>query len=330
MAAPSISLVQSMPLGGTISTMVTKVAAAPIRAAERWSALPSVAAGISRAVGTAASVRPGCVAAALLARAIARRWQTSWRGYGSALVPQQPPTNCTPALMNLRAKLAMYSGEAEVDIAAFDRARHAGVGHGDQRQSSWRARMRSMALSTVAGPGCNCSRWRRRPTRSVGPRLSRAWPSRQLASSSTVTMTRTAGRAPRLGLRSRAARPRSRRSWSQSRGGHATPGPLGERADLFGEGGAGFVEADFAQWLKADAERTDGAGDPGFCRPACLGYSVDAWRAISDAGEIDRADLVAQVVTLAGGRRSRRRCWSRGSPRRPAGTLRARRRPVSG
>ena len=38
---------------------------------------------------------------------IAERMARVWLG----VVPQQPPTNCAPAAIALRAKLAMYSGE---------------------------------------------------------------------------------------------------------------------------------------------------------------------------------------------------------------------------
>ena len=38
---------------------------------------------------------------------MAERMARMWLG----VVPQQPPTNCAPAAMALRAKLAMYSGE---------------------------------------------------------------------------------------------------------------------------------------------------------------------------------------------------------------------------
>ena len=38
---------------------------------------------------------------------MAERMARMWLG----VVPQQPPTICTPAAMALRAKLAMYSGE---------------------------------------------------------------------------------------------------------------------------------------------------------------------------------------------------------------------------
>ncbi len=38
---------------------------------------------------------------------MAERMARMWLG----VVPQHPPTTCTPAAMDLRAKLAMYSGE---------------------------------------------------------------------------------------------------------------------------------------------------------------------------------------------------------------------------
>ena len=45
----------------------------------------------------------------------------------SGVVPQQPPTRRTPLAMKRRAYDAMYSGEHEIDVAAFDVARLAGV-----------------------------------------------------------------------------------------------------------------------------------------------------------------------------------------------------------
>ena len=60
--------------------------------------------------------------------------------------------------------------------------------------------------------------------------------------------------------------------------------------DLFGKGGAGFVEAGFAEGLKAHAERADGAGDPGFSS-LLFPEVLDGLAGKTDAGGVDFRDL---------------------------------------
>ena len=101
--APSISLAQSMPRGGTISTSVMNLpcsTSAPIR--ERCAQWSRWRLRAQTAVAPLPATR-ACASMARIAERIARIW------FG--VVPQQPPTICAPAAIALRAKLAMYSGE---------------------------------------------------------------------------------------------------------------------------------------------------------------------------------------------------------------------------
>src|SRR5579885_987363 len=101
--APASSFEQSIPLGGTISTIVTNLPSCTSLPRRERSAIGaggvSVTIGV-REVGVGAVF---CASTARMADFMARMW------FG--VVPQQPPMNCAPALRNLRAKLAMYSGE---------------------------------------------------------------------------------------------------------------------------------------------------------------------------------------------------------------------------
>ena len=65
-----------------------------------------------------------------------------------------------------------------------------------------------------------------------------------------------------------------------------------ERGNLFGEGGAGFIKAGFAEGLETDAERAHGSGDEGFAGLLFLEV-VDRLPGDADAGEVDFATLPA-------------------------------------
>ncbi len=122
--APSISLAQLMPLGGTISTRVTNLPFSmrdPTR--ERW---PSGAGGVSV---FRTGVAPETFDAALgIDGAHGRAHGANVVGRGSAA-----------AADDLRAGGDGFAGEAghvfrraEVDVAALDGAGHAGIGHGGE------------------------------------------------------------------------------------------------------------------------------------------------------------------------------------------------------
>ena len=123
-------------------------------------------------------------------------------------------------------------------------------------------RMASMAVSTVAGPVEQFTPMAPAP-HSVSSAA--AWageaPSRQLLSSSTVTMTSDGQIGSDLARR-------LQRLVSLVQRGHGlndeqVHAGIVQGANLLGKGGAGFVEAGLAQRLKPHAERTDGAGNPG-------------------------------------------------------------------
>ncbi len=105
--APSISRDASMPLGGTISTIVTnspRAIRAP-RAERSASGAGSMtdAASCERVFFPAEVVPSTCACTARSAPRIARMC--------AGVVPQQPPMMVAPARAAFRAKLAMYSGE---------------------------------------------------------------------------------------------------------------------------------------------------------------------------------------------------------------------------
>ncbi len=189
-------------------------------------------------------------------------------------------------------------------------------------------RIRSMTVSTVAGPSEQLQPMTSAPhlvSRSAA--ISGVAPSRQLPSSSTVIITTMR----RPGATWRAARMASPASASEvmvstmSRSA-PTPGPpSASAADLFGEGCAGLVEREFSLRRQRNAERADGPGDEGL-GGLLLGNLRDALAGDADSGEVDLAHLVAAGRSAPGGRRLRRRCWSRRSARRPAGTRRGHRR----
>ena len=67
-------------------------------------------------------------------------------------------------------------------------------------------------------------------------------------------------------------------------------------ADLFGEGGAGFVEAGLAEGLEADAERADGASDVG--GSGLLFFEViDGLAGEADSSCVDFGDFGGKAVT---------------------------------
>ena len=126
-------------------------------------------------------------------------------------------------------------------------------------------RMASIAVSTVAGPVEQLT-----PIASAPHSVSSAAacagedPSRQLLSSSTVTMTSTG----RSGAVSRAATSASRASFRAgmvSMISKSTPAP-GQRGDLFSKGRAGFVEPGLAKGFKTNPKRPYGSGHPGLAR----------------------------------------------------------------
>ena len=82
-----------------------------------------------------------------------------------------------------------------------------------------------------------------------------------------------------------------------------------QRFDLLAKNGARFFETGGAQRFQADAQRSDGARDK---RLIASRFAGDA-----HAGLIDQPDLFARIRMPPGACDSRRRCWFRGSRRRP-------------
>ena len=128
-------------------------------------------------------------------------------------------------------------------------------------------RMASIAVRTVAGPVEQLTPMAPAPhSVSSAAACCGDEPSRQLLSSSTVTITRT-GRSGAVSCGSQQGFARFVQC------GHGLDDEqvhacIGQGADLLGKCGAGLIEAGLAQGLKANAERADGAGDPGCRRPA--------------------------------------------------------------
>src|SRR6202034_1172764 len=76
---------------------------------------------------------------------------------------------------------------------------------------------------------------------------------------------------------------------------HVHPGS-GKSADLLGKGGAGFVEAGFAQRLETHAERTNGTGYPGFA--GLLVFEVlDGLARQAHPGRVDFGNFFGESVT---------------------------------
>ena len=92
-----------MPRGGTISTIVTK--------APSWISRPSRDRSETCTGGVSVTIGSCCEARWLAAWASVARRADFMARICCAVVPQQPPMYCTPARVNLRAKLAIYSGE---------------------------------------------------------------------------------------------------------------------------------------------------------------------------------------------------------------------------
>src|SRR5262249_31354552 len=101
---PSIIFDGSQPLGGTISTLVTNWLLA-ILAAKRERSAKGAGSILAPGAGPLTGARaPG--------RGLDARAAFTIGLMCSGVVPQQPPMNFTPALINRLAYLAMYSGEA--------------------------------------------------------------------------------------------------------------------------------------------------------------------------------------------------------------------------
>ena len=92
-----------MPRGGTISTSVMNSPDATRLPIFERSASGAGGVSVTMGVRAARGVAVCWASIARMADFMARMWL--------GVVPQQPPMNCTPARTNLRAKLAMYSGE---------------------------------------------------------------------------------------------------------------------------------------------------------------------------------------------------------------------------
>ncbi len=101
----------------------------------------------------------------------------------------------------------------------------------------------------------------------------------------------------RSGATSRAAIRASRASFSAgmvSIMSRSTPA-AGQGANLFGKGGARFVQAGLAQRLQANAERTDRAGHPGFAGLLLL-QVLDGLAGQAHAGGVDLRHFAGQAV----------------------------------
>ena len=142
-------------------------------------------------------LRTSCLRAAPTRRADFMAWMCS------GVVPQQPPTSRTPTSTKLPGVLGHVLRRAEINVASFHRARHAGVGLRRERRGGHRAHPLHARPAWRPGRRCSCSRPRRRPRPQSADRSARALePSRQLPSSSMVTCATTG----RFGFTSRAAR----------------------------------------------------------------------------------------------------------------------------
>ena len=128
--APSISLLQSMPLGGTISTSVTKPPCStsePI--CERW---PRGAGGVS--VDISACLPPSAYAGLRVDGAHGRTHGADVVRRGAAAAAD----NLCAGRDGLAGEAGHVFRRAEIDVAALDGAGHAGIGHGGQGQRRWR------------------------------------------------------------------------------------------------------------------------------------------------------------------------------------------------
>ncbi len=147
----------SVPLGGTISTMVTNSPAA--------SFLPRSRALLQRRAVAADGT--GCVRRYL--HVVPPRFAYAQGGLHGANMFRRRAAASAHQAHSGRDKLARVAGHvfrrAQIDVASFDERGHAGVGLRRERQGS---RRRARARSRRAWPPdrrCNCSRSRRRPSR---------------------------------------------------------------------------------------------------------------------------------------------------------------------
>ena len=150
---------------------------------------------------------------------------------------------------------------AEIEIAALDVARLAGVGL--RRELLVRDAPPSARASRASRPDRRCSSGRRRPRRaasSAGTNVSGAAPSRLLPSSSVVICA-TIGRSHRLRT-ARIAAPISLTSRKVSRTNRSTP-PSSSACACSRKYSSRLVDARLAPRLDADAQRADRAGHVG-------------------------------------------------------------------
>lgn len=96
-----------------------------------------------------------------------------------------------------------------------------------------------------------------------------------------------------------------------------------QAADLFGEGGAGLVEAGFSQRLKVNTEGADGSGDE-----CCSGLFVlklpDGLASELGSGLVDGEDLILKAVAEESEGICAEGVSSRSARLRPGGNLRGR------
>jgi len=190
----------------------------------------------------------------------------------------------------------MYSGEQRY-IAALDCARHAGVGHGSQGQRGCGAhgldgcQYRRGAGGAVHADGA-CA-----PLGEQGGGV------RGRCAVKAVALVVDGDHNQHWQVRSDIVRSLER-LLCLVQGGHGFDNQQvntvsrtvsSEHGDLLGEGGAGFVEAGFAERFKAYTERSDGAGNPGLA--GLLFYKViDGFARQPHASFIDFTHLAAEAV----------------------------------
>ena len=182
---------------------------------------------------------------------------------------------------------------AEIDIAAFDGAGHAGVGHGRQGQRGGLAHGFNGGKHGGWAGGAVDADGARTPLREARGRMLGRGAIEAVAfvvdrdhdQDGQVGSDFTGGGEGFAGFVERGHGFND----EQVRAG------LSQGIDLFGKGGTGFVEAGFAEGLKAHAKRADGAGDPGF---SCLLFPevLDGLAGKTDAGGVDFRDLASQSM----------------------------------
>ena len=204
----------------------------------------------------------------------------------SGVVPQQPPTRRTPRCDEPARVGRHVLRRRQVDVAAFDVTRRAGVGLRRQAARRSRGAIRSIVSSIGAGPTLQLTPMTSAPRlrSSSGANCSGGVPSRRVA----VLLGRHLRDDRQIADSARTAAiaaPSSFTSRNVSRMNRSTP-PSASAAACSRKRASASSTPSPAPGLDADAERSDRAGHVRRRR-------ARAWRAMRAPGGVDLAELVA-------------------------------------